>query len=297
MSRLYWKRIGKPKKMLSCRTTLFIAFSARCPLRIRTLYLTIGCSISARCTRKVSHLRCTQLGNQVSMVKKQRLLPSMVRFLLPYFQVFFRQRLYHPPSTRGNLFYKAHPPSKTCRTITTYEKRIQILKSASHDPVLLALATKVAPKLLMSLPPTRWKMKATRPLSKPEHALCVEYVPSSTLHSEAHSSTKEQLPDSNDVSTSIEEFAFRVVNHDYVFQASPTTIKREDVEIQTWSNTTHLFHQAIKVPPPMIEGNGLYVSLSPRRVIIGCQRNLLMIQRLVFNNFTNSWRTARLDIE
>jgi hypothetical protein len=47
-------------------------------------------------------------------------------------------------------------------------------------------------------------MKATMPLSQPEPALCVEHVPSSTSHSEARSSTKEQSPNSTDVSPSIE---------------------------------------------------------------------------------------------
>jgi hypothetical protein len=124
------------------------------------------------------------------------------------------------------------------------KKRIQTLKSTSRDPVQLslpskvrdvvplALATKVAPKLQMSPPPVQGKMKATGPLSQPEPALCVEHVPLSTAHSEARSSTKEQSPDSNDVSHSIEEVEFRVVSHAHVLQASPTTITREDVEVQ-----------------------------------------------------------------
>jgi hypothetical protein len=151
------------------------------------------------------------------------------------------------------------------------KKRIQTLKFSSRDPVQLslpskvrdvvplALATNVAPKLQMSPPPVRRKMKATGPLSQLEHALCVEHVLSSTLHSEARSSTKEQSPDSIDVSLSIEEVEFRVVNHASVLQVSPTTTTREDVEIQAWNNVTLLFHQAIKISPPKVENNDLYV--------------------------------------
>ena len=91
----YWQAEGKVK--LSNNRYPFIAFTAKRPLKIRTPYLTIRCSISAGCIWEANHLKCTQLGNQVSMVKKQRLLPSMIRFLLPHFQVLFLQCLYHTP--------------------------------------------------------------------------------------------------------------------------------------------------------------------------------------------------------
>ena len=105
-------------------------------------------------------------------------------------------------------------------------------------------------------------MKATRPLCKPEPALCVEHVQESTSHSESRSSTKEQASDSTDISPSIEELAFRVVSHDSVLQASPTLITREDVEVKDWSNATHLFHQAIEVLPAVVEDNGFYTLIT-----------------------------------
>ena len=125
-----------------------------------------------------------------------------------------------------------------------------------------ALATKATPKLQMTPPPVRLKMKATRPLSKPEPALYVEQVPEFISHSESRSSTKEQAPDSTDVSPSIEELTFHVVSHGHVFQASPTPITREDVEAKTWSNATHLFHHAIEVPRAVVEDNGLYTLIT-----------------------------------
>ena len=142
------------------------------------------------------------------------------------------------------------------------KKRIMILKSASRDPMSSALATKATLKLQMIPLPARPKMKVTRPLSKPEPALCVEHVPESISHSESSSSTKEQAPDSTDISPSIEELAFRVVSHDHVLQASSTPIIREDVEAEAWSIASHLFHQAIDVPPVVIEDNGLYTLIT-----------------------------------
>jgi hypothetical protein len=105
-------------------------------------------------------------------------------------------------------------------------------------------------------------MKATRPFSQPEPALCVEHVLLSTSHSKARSSTKKQLPNSIDVSPSIEEVEFRVVSHEPILQASPTIITCEDVEIQTWSNVTHLFYQSIEVPLHEVEDNDFYVLIT-----------------------------------
>ena len=76
----------------------------------------------------------------------------------------------------------------------------------------------------MPPPPARRKMKVTMPFSNSERRLYVEYILTSTSHSEARSSTKEQSPYLTNVSPSIEELAFRVMSLDHVLQASRTTI-------------------------------------------------------------------------
>ena len=135
--------------------------------------------------------------------------------------------------------------------------------SKTNDPLVRALAKRDAPKFSMSPPPFRRKMKATQP-PQPQPLSFVEHVNSFSLHSEARSGSKERNSNSPTVTPSTGKVEFRVVSHVHVLQPPSSTLSREEVEEQAWSNATQLFEQVkdIEVPPPQVDINGLYILIT-----------------------------------
>ena len=160
--------------------------------------------------------------------------------------------------------YAEHEPplKKRSQKIKDTTRHLVVLRppSKTKDPLARALAKVDVPKFSMSPPPSRRKMKATRP-PQPQPVSSEEHVDPFSSHSEARSGIKERNSNSPTVTPSIEEVEFRVASHIYVLQLLSSTLSREEIEEQAWSNATQRFDQVrdIEVPPPQVDINGLYI--------------------------------------